>query len=97
MALEDLVSKLGNIFKPDTWNNFNVYGKVTNHGGQQVNKMSPVSPKKTTNVDDQINKLMSQYIEYVSDRLLKMFGIDPIYNVTNPFGFIITCWHKICS
>ena len=47
MALEDLVSKLGNIFKPDTWNNFNVYGKVTNHGGQQVNKMSPVSPKKT--------------------------------------------------
>ena len=34
------------------------------------------------------NKLMSQYIEYVSDRLLKMFGIDPIYNSTNPFDWM---------
>ena len=32
--------------------------------------------------------LMSQYIEYVSDRLLKMFGIDPIYNVSNPFDWM---------
>ena len=32
--------------------------------------------------------LMSQYIEYVSDRLLKMFGIDPIYNSTNPFDWM---------
>ena len=34
------------------------------------------------------NKLMSQYIEYVSDRLLKMFGIDPIYNSVNPFDWM---------
>ena len=32
--------------------------------------------------------LMSQYIEFVSDRLLKMFGIDPIYNSTNPFDWM---------
>ena len=33
-------------------------------------------------------ELMSQYIEYVSDRLLKMFGIDPIYNSVNPFDWM---------
>ncbi len=32
--------------------------------------------------------LMSQYIEYVSDRLLKMFGIDPIFNSKNPFDWM---------
>ncbi len=32
--------------------------------------------------------LMSQYIEYVSDRLLKMFGIPPIYNSSNPFDWM---------
>ena len=33
-------------------------------------------------------KLMTQYIEYVSDRLLKMFGIEPIYNSQNPFDWM---------
>ena len=33
-------------------------------------------------------KLMTQYIEYVSDRLLKMFGLDPIYNSQNPFDWM---------
>tara|TARA_B100000575_G_C23129842_1_gene655224 strand:+ start:1436 stop:2431 length:996 start_codon:yes stop_codon:yes gene_type:complete len=32
--------------------------------------------------------LMSQYIEYVSDRLLKMFGISPIYGTQNPFDWM---------
>ena len=32
--------------------------------------------------------LMSQYIEYVSDRLLKMFGLEPIYNAQNPFDWM---------
>ena len=32
--------------------------------------------------------LMSQYIEYVADRLLKMFKIDPIYNTQNPFNWM---------
>ena len=33
-------------------------------------------------------KLMIQYIEYVSDRLLKMFGVEPIYNSQNPFDWM---------
>ena len=32
--------------------------------------------------------LMSQYIEYISDRLLKMFGIEPVYNSINPFDWM---------
>ena len=32
--------------------------------------------------------LMSQYIEYVADRLLKMFKINPIYNTQNPFDWM---------
>ena len=32
--------------------------------------------------------LMSQYIEYVSDRLLKMFRLEPIYNAQNPFDWM---------
>lgn len=32
--------------------------------------------------------LMKQYIEYVSDRLLLMLGIDKIYNVENPFDWM---------
>ena len=32
--------------------------------------------------------LMKQYIEYVSDRLLKMFNIDPIFNSSNPFDWM---------
>ena len=31
---------------------------------------------------------MKQYIEYVSDRLLKMFNIDPIFNSSNPFDWM---------
>ena len=32
--------------------------------------------------------LMKQYIEYVSDRLLLMLGIEKIYNVSNPFQWM---------
>lgn len=32
--------------------------------------------------------LMSQYIEFVADRLLKELGNDPVYNVSNPFDFM---------
>ena len=34
------------------------------------------------------SELMSQYIEYVSDRLLLQLGYDKIFNVTNPFDFM---------
>jgi ribonucleotide reductase beta subunit family protein with ferritin-like domain len=34
--------------------------------------------------------LMSQYINYVSDRLLIMLGYDKVYNSTNPFDFMDT-------
>ena len=34
------------------------------------------------------NELMSQYIEYVADRLLLMLGLEKIYNVTNPFDWM---------
>ncbi|XP_018334534.1 ribonucleoside-diphosphate reductase subunit M2 B [Agrilus planipennis] len=33
-------------------------------------------------------KLMSQYIEFVADRLLVELGCDKIYNVKNPFDFM---------
>ena len=32
--------------------------------------------------------LMKQYIEYVSDRLLLMLGIDKQFNVSNPFEWM---------
>ena len=32
--------------------------------------------------------LMSQYIEYVADRMLIQIGFNPIYNVENPFPFM---------
>ena len=31
---------------------------------------------------------MSQYIEFVADRLAIQFGIDKIYNSSNPFDFM---------
>ena len=33
-------------------------------------------------------KLMSQYIEYVADRLLSQLGYDKLYNAQNPFSFM---------
>jgi ribonucleotide reductase beta subunit family protein with ferritin-like domain len=33
-------------------------------------------------------KLMSQYIEFVADRLCLQLGYDKIYNSTNPFDFM---------
>ena len=33
-------------------------------------------------------ELMSQYIEYVADRLLLMLMIDPVYNTQNPFEWM---------
>ena len=34
------------------------------------------------------SKLMSQYIQFVADRLSVQLGYDKIYNVTNPFDFM---------
>ena len=34
------------------------------------------------------SKLMSQYIEFVADRLIVQFGYDKIYNTGNPFDFM---------
>ena len=34
------------------------------------------------------NKLMSQYIEYVADRLLLMFGLEKVYHKENPFDWM---------
>ncbi len=33
-------------------------------------------------------KLMTQYLEFVTDRLLNELGCEPVYNVTNPFDFM---------
>lgn len=33
-------------------------------------------------------ELMSQYIEFVADRLLRELGVDKIYNTPNPFSFM---------
>ena len=32
--------------------------------------------------------LMGEYIEYVADRLLLMFGLDKVYNTNNPFDWM---------
>jgi ribonucleoside-diphosphate reductase beta chain len=32
--------------------------------------------------------LMTQYLEFVTDRLLVEYGCDKVYNVTNPFDFM---------
>ncbi|EKX73761.1 ribonucleoside-diphosphate reductase small chain, putative [Theileria equi strain WA] len=34
------------------------------------------------------SQLMIQYIEFVADRLLKLLGVPPVYNVTNPFDWM---------
>ena len=34
------------------------------------------------------SKLMSQYIEFVADRLIVQIGHEKIYNVSNPFDFM---------
>ena len=34
------------------------------------------------------SKLMCQYIEYVTDRLVFLLGYPKIYNVTNPFDWM---------
>ena len=34
------------------------------------------------------SKLMSQYIEFVADRLSLQLGYDKIYNSSNPFDFM---------
>ena len=34
------------------------------------------------------SKLMTQYLEFVTDRLLNEFGCEKVYNVTNPFDFM---------
>ena len=37
------------------------------------------------------SELMSQYIEYVADRLLQQLGYNKIWNSTNPFDFMEMC------
>ena len=34
------------------------------------------------------SKLMTQYLEFVTDRLLVEYGCEKVYNVTNPFDFM---------
>ncbi len=34
------------------------------------------------------SKLMTQYLEFVTDRLLQEFGCDKVYNSSNPFDFM---------
>ena len=34
------------------------------------------------------SELMSQYIEYVADRLLSQYGLGKLYNSENPFDFM---------
>lgn len=34
------------------------------------------------------SKLMSEYLEYVADQLLRALNCDPIYNTSNPFDFM---------
>ena len=34
------------------------------------------------------SNLMSQYIEFVADRLIVQLGYDKVYNVANPFDFM---------
>lgn len=34
------------------------------------------------------SRLMSQYIEFVADRLLTALNVSKIYNSTNPFDFM---------
>ena len=34
------------------------------------------------------SKLMTQYIEFVADRLVLQLGYDKIYNSSNPFDFM---------
>ena len=34
------------------------------------------------------SKLMSQYIEFVADRLVMQLGYEKIYNTANPFSFM---------
>lgn len=34
------------------------------------------------------SKLMTQYLEFVTDRLLLEYGCDKVYNATNPFDFM---------
>jgi len=31
---------------------------------------------------------MTTYIQFVADRLLKQFGVEPIWNAKNPFDFM---------
>jgi ribonucleotide reductase beta subunit family protein with ferritin-like domain len=33
-------------------------------------------------------RLMSQYIEFVADRLLQQFGVNKVYGASNPFDFM---------
>jgi ribonucleotide reductase beta subunit family protein with ferritin-like domain len=34
------------------------------------------------------SKLMTDYIEFVADRLVLQLGFEPIYNTANPFDFM---------
>lgn len=40
------------------------------------------------NLEEMNSKLMSRYIKYVADRLMKQLGFNPIYKCSNPFPFM---------
>jgi len=42
------------------------------------------------------SKLMSQYIEFVADRLLQSIGVPKKYNTSNPFDFMEQISLQVC-
>ena len=75
-----------------------IYNMLENKLSQEtINKiiMEAVSIEKEFIIDSipckligMNSDLMSQYIEYVADRLLVQLGYDKIYNASNPFNFM---------
>ena len=75
-----------------------IYNMLENKLSQEtINKiiMEAVSIEKEFIIDSipckligMNSELMSQYIEYVADRLLVQLGYDKIYNASNPFNFM---------
>jgi len=53
--------------------------------GIEKNFITEALPCKLIGMD---SDKMSEYIEYVADRLLKQLHVDPIWNTSNPFDFM---------
>jgi ribonucleotide reductase beta subunit family protein with ferritin-like domain len=43
------------------------------------------------------SNLMSQYIEYVADRLLQALGVEKVYNCPNPFDWMEMISLQVCQ